>query len=178
MTTTLTDVLSDCLAFLSEANDTLTMKKDIVPEQNELELFTYLISDLSFQVDFCLINSVTQIQEIYDGYRNKPAEESNIQIRTLLNLATHIYTKVQDADANGWDQLIARLGKILTLHSKVDPRLTCQDESILECMSYDSWKVTLTNNPWLVAAVCIQQIPSYYILKLVSGTSEEVVDET
>lgn len=178
MTIRITEVLSNALSFLHEENSTLRMKKEMLPEGEDLELFIHLISDLSFQVDFCLISSITQIQEIYDGYRNKQAEESNIQIRTLLNLATHLHNGLQDEELQGWIELIDRLGKMLTLHSKVDPRLTCQDESILECMSYDSWKVTLTNNPWLVAAVCIQQIPSYYILKLVSGISEEIDDET
>ena len=154
------------------------MKKEILPEGEDLELFIHLISDLSFQVDFCLISSITQIQEIYDGYRNKQAEESNIQIRTLLNLATHLHNGLQDEKLQGWFELIDRLTKVLTLHSSVDKQLTCQDESILDCMSISDWKTALTNNPWLVAAVCIQLIPTYYILQLVTDTQIEETNES
>ena len=178
MSINITEVLSNALSFLHEENSTLRMKKEILPEGEDLELFIHLISDLSFQVDFCLISSITQIQEIYDGYRNKQAEESNIQIRTLLNLATHLHNRLQDEWDQGWFELIDRLAKVLTLHSSVDKQLTCQDESILDCMSVSDWKIALINNPWLVAAVCIQHIPSYYILKLVSGIKDEVIDET
>ena len=178
MTIKITEVLSNALSFLHEENSTLRMKKEILPEGEDLELFIHLISDLSFQVDFCLISSITQIQEIYDGYRNKQAEESNIQIRTLLNLATHLHNGLQDEKAQGWFELINRLTKVLTLHSSVDKQLTCQDESILDCMSVSDWKTTLTNNPWLVAAVCIQLIPTYYILQLVTDTQIEETNES
>lgn len=178
MTIKITEVLSNALSFLHEENSTLRMKKEILPEGEDLELFIHLISDLSFQVDFCLISSITQIQEIYDGYRNKQAEESNIQIRTLLNLATHLHNGLQDEKAQGWFELIDRLTKVLTLHSSVDKQLTCQDESILDCMSVSDWKTTLTNNPWLVAAVCIQLIPTYYILQLVTDTQIEETNES
>ena len=177
MTVVLRDVLSNTLSFLQEANDTLRVKSDIVPESNELELFTYLVADLGFQVDFCLISSITQIQEIYDGYRNKQVEESNIQIRTLLNLATHIHNTLTDENLTGWVELIERLTSVLTLHSNVDHKLSCQDESILDCMSAKDWKTALTHNPWLVAAVCIQQLPAYYILQLTSNIEVGDSDE-
>ena len=178
MTIKITEVLSNALSFLHEENSTLRMKKEILPEGEDLELFIHLISDLSFQVDFCLISSITQIQEIYDGYRNKQAEESNIQIRTLLNLATHLHNGLQDEMDRGWIELIDRLTEVLTLHSSVDKRLTCQDESILDCMSESDWNTTLTNNPWLVAAVCVQLIPTYYILQLVTDTQIEETNES
>lgn len=178
MSINITEVLSNALSFLHEENSTLRMKKEILPEGEDLELFIHLISDLSFQVDFCLISSITQIQEIYDSYRNKQAEESNIQIRTLLNLATHLHNRLQDEWDQGWFELIYRLTMVLTLHSSVDKQLTCQDESILDCMSVSDWKTALTNNPWLVAAVCIQMIPTFYILQLVTDTQSEKPHET
>lgn len=160
------DVLSSVAGFISETIEAEKLKYNESDNPTELLQVKSLIADLGFQVDFSLMSSVTEVQEIYDMYRNKLADESNIEIRTLLKLANHIHNYLNDnyvTDViNPWSKYIDRLAALISLHRNVEHVSTCQDESILSGMDHREWLKLLNNNPWLVAAVSIQYIPSYY----------------
>ena len=171
-------VISKAVAYISEIVTSENVKFEQSGQAADLIKLMDLLSDLVFQVDFSLMSSVTEVQELYDMYRNRLADESNIEIRTLLKLSSYIYTVVHDEysedQVNPWQEYIDRLGDLIALHSTVDPIHSCQDESILSGMSSTSWVQLLSNNPWLVAAVSIQYIPSYYLLDILVGIDAEI----
>lgn len=171
------DILSKIVGYLSEALITENVKFEATEDASDVLKLTSMITDIRFQIDFTLMSSAVEVQELYDKYRNRPTEESNIEIRTLMDLAGYIHILVNDEyealnHVSQWERLISRLVKLLILHSAVVLEETCQDESITNGMSYDEWNRLLKANPWLVAAVCIRLIPGYYILDMTLNKME------
>ena len=171
------DILSKIVGYLSEALITENVKFEATEDASDVLKLTSMITDIRFQIDFTLMSSAVEIQELYDKYRNRPTEESNIEIRTLMDLAGYIHILVNDEyealnHVSQWERLISRLVKLLILHSAVVLEETCQDESITNGMSYDEWNRLLKANPWLVAAVCIRLIAGYYILDMTLNKME------
>lgn len=165
------DILSQVVGYLSEAVTTEHIKFDTSKNSDDVVKILEMLTDIRFQVDFTLMSSAIEVQELYDKYRNRPTEESNIEIRTLMDLANYIHILVCDdyervGHTTQWDMLINRLAQMVSLHSNVLMESTCQDESITNGMDTDTWKTLLNSNPWLVAAVCIRLIPGYYILNI------------
>lgn len=161
------DVLGLVTAYL---NETIATHFIIFTKSNdpaEIVKLSEMLIDIRFQTDFTLISSSAEIQEIYDKYRNRPAGESNSSIRLLMDLSTYIKMSILDEDGDvGYTQFIVRLIGLLTFHSNVESRLTCQDDSITDTIDDVVWHNLLINNPWLVAMVCIRLIPSYYIVDM------------
>lgn len=176
MSINMSEVISTTVAYLSENIYAEQLKYEISNDYSDFNLLLELITDLGFQVDFHLMTSVVEVQLLYDGYRIKKVEESNIQMRTLLKLTTHIINYINDNFGDTTTSavslhvaLIERLVYTLTLHSNVDFLKTCQDDSIVNGMNAIEWRDILDNNPWLIAAICIQHIPSVYLMELISG---------
>ena len=173
------DVLSHVVSNLTEVVATEMTKGNVSGDHTDTLKVTSMLIDLRFQIDFTLMWSVKEVQDLYDKYRNRPAEESNIEIRTLFDLASSINIFVNDTYKDGtspqpWVGLIDRLSDLITLHSEVNPQHTTQDESITQGMDASTWKTLLKANPWLVAAVCIRLIPGYYMLDITSTESTSV----
>lgn len=174
------DVLTATLAYLDEALSTEIIKAGITEDPVDLDKLIAMINDIRFQIDFTLMGSAVEVQELFDKYRNRPADESNIEIRTLLDLVTYIKTYVHDnygqdvvnvgiaCNTKGgiYYNLIERLADLITMHSTVDKLNTCQDESITQTMNTNAWIDLLRANPWLVAAVCLRLIPGYYVIDI------------
>lgn len=163
-------VLSTAVSFLKETVVTQKIKYAASKNEEDLMKIYGLIADLGFQVDFPLMASVVEIQDLYDSYRIKLAGESNIEIRTILKLTNHIHNFILDeygdTNNNPWNDYITRLAQLLTLHSDVKLSSTFQDESILSGMNIAEWANLLENNPWLVAVVSVHYIPSYYLMSI------------
>ena len=186
------ETLTSVLSYLNEAITTEFIKFAGTKDSTDLDKLVTMITDIRFQLDFTLMSSAVEIQELYDKYRNRPADESQIEIRMLFDLASFIkceindkYGYVNESRANNKDTdpyviFILRLATLLTLHSNVVSTDTCQDESVTEVMDYASWRKLLLSNPWLVAAVCIRLIPGYYILDITINklSGEETKVET
>lgn len=172
------DVLSTTVSFISETVETEKIKFNESSDPRDLIQVKSLIADLGFQVDFSLMSSVTEVQELYDIYRNKLADESNIEIRTLLKLANHINIFLNDTYSHDseqpWREYIDRLADLISIHRNVDSLKTCQDDSICSGMSNKEWFVLLENNPWLVAAVSLQYVPNYYLITIITDLNELV----
>lgn len=163
------DMLSLIVTYLNEVIATefvmYTQNKDA---SNMVKLAGMLI-DVRFQIDFTLMSSALEVQELYDKYRSRPVEESNIEIRTLMDISGYIHMMLQDEEEDAtqpYDDFITRLARMVTLHSNVDLAITCQDESMTQTMQETAWISLLHANPWLVAMVCIRFIPSYYIVDM------------
>lgn len=164
------DMLSLIVTYLNEVIATefvmYTQSKDA---SNMVKLAGMLI-DVRFQIDFTLMSSALEVQELYDKYRSRPVEESNIEIRTLMDISGYIHMMLLDEESEDESQpysdFIERLARMITLHSTVDMAITCQDESMTQTMNETSWVSLLHANPWLVAMVCIRFIPSYYIVDM------------
>lgn len=169
-------VISKTVGYISELIASEKVKFEQSGQGDDLFKLMDMLTDLVFQVDFSLMASVIEVQELYDNYRNRLADESNIEIRTLLKLSSYIHTVVHDEysekQVNPWIEYIDRLSILISLHSTVNTIHTCQDESILTGMGSNSWSGLLVNNPWLVAAVSIQYIPSYYLLDILVGIED------
>lgn len=174
-------VLATVVSFLKETVATEKIKYIASKNEEDLMKIYGLIADIGFQVDFPLMASVVEIQELYDSYRIKLAGESNVEIRTILKLTNHIHNHLCDEygtqQNDPWDAYIDRLTKLLTLHSEVDPRQTCQDESITSVLSPSDWNSLLVNNPWLVTLVSIHYIPSYYNMAMLLDLQDTLPDE-
>lgn len=178
MTVSVNAIISNTVDYLTESVTAEKLKFAESGDPQDLTKLIDMIADLGFQTDFSLMKSAVEVQEVYDIYRNRPPEESNLEIRLLLNLSSHIYNTLMDefqsnSNIDSWESYITRLAKLITLHSQVDPSSSCQDESLLTGMDTKEWKTLLVNNPWLVAAVTIQYIPSYYLTTLLLGLERE-----
>lgn len=186
------DILASVLSFLDEAITTEYIKASGIEDSSDLTKLLEMITDIRFQLDFTLMSSVLEVQEFYDRYRNRPVEESNIEIRTLMDLITFIKIKLNDehgfntnhvrsSTTDGpYKLLIQRLADLLTLHSNVEVINSCQDDSFIKTMNANAWSDLLSANPWLVAAVCIRLIPAYYIIDITVNKfdSKGVLNET
>ena len=168
MTIKVNDVLSEVVTYLNEliATEIVMFSKTNVMD-NIVALNDFLL-DVRFQIDFTLMSSPVEVQELYDKYRIREVSESNLVIRSLMDLAGHIRIYIDDNNTtpNGYITFIDRLAGLLTMHSTVDLDLTCQDESFTLTMDKHSWVRLMESNPWLVATVCIRMIPSYYIVDM------------
>lgn len=178
MSVSVNAIISNTVDYLTESVTAEKLKFAESDDPQDLTKLMDMIADLGFQTDFSLMKSAVEVQEVYDIYRNRPAEESNLEIRLLLSLSSHIYNILMDefhtnTNMDSWETYLSKLAKLITLHSRVDVTLSCQDESLLTGMDYKEWKSLLTNNPWLVAAVTIQYIPSYYLTTLLLGLPRE-----
>lgn len=171
------DILASVLSFLDEAISTEYIKASGIGDSSDVIKLIGMITDIRFQLDFTLMSSAGEVQEFYDKYRNRPVEESNVEIRTLMDLATFIKIKINDEHGSDSDKtnnhmspvynnFIERLSDLLTLHSNVNSDYTCQDDSLTQTMDIETWHRLLKANPWLVSAVCIRLIPTYYIIDI------------
>jgi hypothetical protein len=171
------EILTSVLSYLDEAITTEFIKSIEIEDSSDVAKLIEMVTDIRFQLDFTLMSSAVEIQELYDKYRNRPVEESNIEIRTLMDLAGFIKIRINDEYGVGsikvgshtlptYNVFIDRLADLLTLHSNIDTSYTCQDDSLTQTMNVDMWTNLLRANPWLVAAVCIRLIPGYYIIDI------------
>ena len=180
MSVNVNDILSTTVDYLTETVVAEKLKFVESGDSRDLTMILDMVSDLGFQTDFALMKSPTEIQELYDIYRNKPADESNVEVRLLLNVASHIHNVLMDKapvpEARAWDEYIVRLANLLTLHSNVKPEYSFQDESLISGMDFKQWDGLLKNNPWLVAAVSIQYIPNYYLTSILLGVDTLIKD--
>lgn len=159
---------------MDEAITTEFIKSSETKNAQDLTKLIEMVIDIRFQTDFTLMSSPVEVQELYDKYRNRPADESNVEIRTLLDLAAYVKIIINDehgltlktTNGDPYNICITRLVDLLTLHSNVDEQYTCQDESITATMNKEVWKNLLKANPWLVAAVLIRMIPGYHIMDI------------
>lgn len=165
------DTLSLIVTYLNEVIATEFIMYTKSKDSQDMVKLAGMLLDIRFQVDFTLMSSAVEVQELYDKYRSRPIEESNIEVRTIMDLATYIQMVLNDGP--GIDDgdvpyltFISRLADSLTLHSNVDMSLTCQDESITQTIAHENWIALMQSNPWLVAMICIRLIPSYYIVDM------------
>lgn len=117
-----------------------------------------MLVNLRFEYDFRLINNAVDIQNLYSTIVKFNPDERNDCIRFLLDLADDVFLIASNTDdgSDGYSLLIEQLTTLLTLHSRVDKRLTCYGDDIVETMSSANWKDLLVNNPWLVAAIMVR----------------------
>lgn len=186
------DILASVLSFLDEAITTEYIKATGIENSSDLTKLLEMITDIRFQLDFTLMSSALEVQEFYDKYRNRPVEESNIEIRTLMDLITFIKIKLNDEHGfnvnnirasttdSPYKLFIQRLADLLTIHSNVEITNSCQDDSFIKTMNANAWSDLLSANPWLIAAVCIRLIPTYYIIDITVNKfdSKGVLNET
>lgn len=186
------DILASVLSFLDEAITTEYIKATGIENSSDLTKLLEMITDIRFQLDFTLMSSALEVQEFYDKYRNRPVEESNIEIRTLMDLITFIKIKLNDEHGfnvnnirssttdSPYKLFIQRLADLLTIHSNVEITNSCQDDSFIKTMNANTWSDLLSANPWLIAAVCIRLIPTYYIIDITVNKfdSKGVLNET
>ena len=164
------DTISTVVTYLNEVIAAEFIMYNKSGDSADIVKLAEMLLDVRFQIDFTLMSSATEIQELYDKYRNRPVDESNIEVRTIMDLAAYIQMTMSDTALSTNDTpyltLISRLADLLTLHSNVDISLTCQDESITQTIDHQGWCALMKANPWLVAMVCIRLIPSYYIVDM------------
>lgn len=182
------DVMTKTTEFLTDAVMCERIKIEHGDDGANLLKVIGMVLDVRFQIDFNLVTSATEIQEIYNKYRNLPIDESKIEIRTLMDIATFIKSHVDSTYPAGrgpitppsknptmvldryksayTSDLIPQLASTISMHSAVNLTYTCQDASVTDALSDTMWVELLNSNPWLVSMVLIRMIPARYIIEL------------
>lgn len=131
-------------------------------QTNEYLSILGLLRNIYFETDFQLLNSIDDIQGLFNSIRIKDVEDSNIEIRFLLDFATEIRTQFKTNEE--YNDFIKELSILLSLHNTVATDKSAYDVSILQTLSQNTWLIYLPHNPWLVATIVIRYLPMEVIV--------------
>lgn len=142
---------------------------------DEYKQVSELLVRIVRNTDFHLVRTNSELQELYNTIRYNDGEDTgNFGIRFICGVADFIlsYSAIDDFSVT---ELHEALADMVTVHNSVDRDKTCYDTEFLETLKYQDWVEVFKNNPWLVACVVLNKMPSIILLKML--LSDELDDK-